>query len=542
MAPPLAPGYYLDNFQFVLDHVEARYGDLLDPAERAFLDDFSRLSIDARRLYVRLSARKGPVFRDDKLCYPEIDNLGDAIDEAVAAGFLDEADEADAAALLSLVVKPELSAWWQADARLPRPGLIEAIASTESAAEIRARLPFRVLGRRRLEVLDVFRLLFFGNGDQDFTEFVLNDLGITPFEPVSIDDGYRLFGDRDTVEQARQLYAVRAIAFEVMGELDGPGLMALAQAVPPIAVPELDRRAGRLRARIARQLERLGHEREALELFGQTIEPPSRERQARLLAKQGNLTAALLICADIAGHPVDEEEFDFATRFASRLSPKAGVCLPGMPAAVSRRPAVCPLDLPKPEGGRVEEHVRAHFEQAGEEAWYVENALFSGLFGLAFWDVIFAPEPGMFLHPFQRGPLDLYSPEFRRRRHELIEQRFTEIGDEGGLRRQVEAAWQSRYGRANAFVYWGRLSESLIDRALSRMPVRHVHAVFRRLLRDLKSNRSGFPDLVVFPPDGGYRLVEVKGPGDTLQRNQRRWLGFFETEGLPAEVVTVAWT
>ncbi|MDZ7686509.1 MAG: VRR-NUC domain-containing protein [Gammaproteobacteria bacterium] len=45
----------------------------------------------------------------------------------------------------------------------------------------------------------------------------------------------------------------------------------------------------------------------------------------------------------------------------------------------------------------------------------------------------------------------------------------------------------------------------------------------------------------VFPPQGGYRLVEVKGPGDALRQNQRRWLAWFGAHGIPAEVLDVEW-
>jgi hypothetical protein len=63
--------------------------------------------------------------------------------------------------------------------------------------------------------------------------------------------------------------------------------------------------------------------------------------------------------------------------------------------------------------------------------------------------------------------------------------------------------------------------------------------VFRRLLTDPRNNRSGFPDLIVFENDG-YKLVEVKGPGDRLQENQLRWLRHFSAIGIPAEVAYIS--
>jgi len=76
---------------------------------------------------------------------------------------------------------------------------------------------------------------------------------------------------------------------------------------------------------------------------------------------------------------------------------------------------------------------------------------------------------------------------------------------------------------------------------LQRIDHRHWLACFERILLDLRTNRAGFPDLVLFPATGGYRLVEVKGPGDSLQKNQRRWMDYFALHGIPHAVARVRW-
>ena len=59
------------------------------------------------------------------------------------------------------------------------------------------------------------------------------------------------------------------------------------------------------------------------------------------------------------------------------------------------------------------------------------------------------------------------------------------------------------------------------------------------MLDDLAEHVSGLPDLVRFPHAGGYEFIEIKGPGDALQRHQRRWLRHLERHGIPARVVRV---
>ena len=61
-------------------------------------------------------------------------------------------------------------------------------------------------------------------------------------------------------------------------------------------------------------------------------------------------------------------------------------------------------------------------------------------------------------------------------------------------------------------------------------------------LADVKANRSGLPDLIQLnPPAGGYRLIEVKGPGDRLQDNQVRWLEYCVANEIPVAVCYVSW-
>jgi hypothetical protein len=116
-------------------------------------------------------------------------------------------------------------------------------------------------------------------------------------------------------------------------------------------------------------------------------------------------------------------------------------------------------------------------------------------------------------------------------------------------------------GIACDLVNWRHLPRELVERSLGSIPRRHLSAVFDKLSENLGTNKSGFPDLVLFPAQTGaavaagaappsdssagevpgYELVEVKGPGDQLQTNQRRWLRFFGNHCIPYRVVRVHW-
>src|SRR5690606_32374527 len=50
-------------------------------------------------------------------------------------------------------------------------------------------------------IFEIFKLLFFGNLSQDLTEFVLNDLGLSRYEPYLVDKSARLFNSRQQIDK-----------------------------------------------------------------------------------------------------------------------------------------------------------------------------------------------------------------------------------------------------------------------------------------------------------------------------------------------------
>jgi hypothetical protein len=194
----------------------------------------------------------------------------------------------------------------------------------------------------------------------------------------------------------------------------------------------------------------------------------------------------------------------------------------------------------------VEEAARCWFESQGKVCFYVENNLIPGLFGLCFWDVIFKPRKGAFINPFQRGPLDLFTHSFRSARKAALASRLEELSDRDWLRQRLLETYQEKHGTANYFVNWNLLTPQLIELAAKLIPLEHLQAMFSRLMFDLRNNRSGFPDLVVFdeanPVAGNYEMIEVKGPNDQLQNNQKRWIKAFLQTGIPFRLAKVDWT
>jgi hypothetical protein len=184
----------------------------------------------------------------------------------------------------------------------------------------------------------------------------------------------------------------------------------------------------------------------------------------------------------------------------------------------------------------------AYLGKQWQSVHYVENGLMNTLFGLAFWRQIFAEIPGAFDNPYQGVPRDMYDENFSRRRAHAIGRRLDELRN-GNIREELTSAYQLYFNYQCHWTHWSLVDEHLLDTALTIIPEQHLFAIWERQLFDPAENRSGFPDLIAFGDSGpgDYCLIEVKGPGDALQNNQKRWLRYFSEHAIPASIAWVEW-
>ncbi len=537
MADDLPEGYYLDNFTFLLDFVSRRYSDLLSEQEKQFHASFQALSPDSRKLFVRLTNRKGPYFRVDKLNYPEVASLGVEIRALVAASFiLPTIPDLDAA--IRVCSKADLLRL-DACAGFPHSTKKQVLADYLLSGQVNPvhELVIEVVKLAWAEELTVFKLLFFGNFHQDMTAFVMHEL-VAPFEQYEIDGNAGLFQHREVIDELIVLQSLSEVSKQLM-ETEGSGLdlLQLVDNLPPRSIePVLSRRFDRIVNRIGRYLERADMIEEAAGVYCRAQATPARERQARILDRLGDPQAAMAFCVSIIETPLSEEELEFAQSFGHRLAKKHQLKSGpefNLPVQTIEQTII---QVPRVDSS-VELCARAYYQNLGYESYYVENSLMRSLFGLCFWDIIYAPVSGVFFNPFQRSPIDLYTPDFVDSRRVLISGRFKAL-EKNGPRDLAMAIYRAKIGITNPFVNWMYVDEQLLEAALVKIPVQDLIRIFERLLIDLKNNSSGFPDLIVFDQNS-YRMIEIKGPGDKLQKNQARWFRYFQEQAIPAAVVNV---
>lgn len=538
-----AANYYLTNLEHLLGWVEAHHGHLIDDSTRCFMARFRRLPLAARRLYVRLMMRRGPLFRIDRLSYPEVGPAWPAVLALCLGGLGALSGPAAWRERIGLLRQEELAERladrrprsWIRQARRPQ----RLQACLQHGPESGPPLPeaLRLLGVEELELL---RLLYFGNGRQGLVAFILADLGVLRFEQVTLMPSLPWRSPAEVRRDLACLRAADALATHCdrrAGSADATELLAVEGVLAEAAVAApTEARRNRALSRLADAWRRLGRDERALAVLEHASGPPAREARCRLLARLGKTKAAAMAQQQLAQDPGSDGEADFSARF----DPLTARCRARVRnGALPRRRMTLPRMDPEQ---RIEQVVMGILAHGGGRALHVENGLIGLLVGLAFWDVIFDPLPGAFVQPFQSGPLDLFDPGFRRRRAAAISRRLQEVATGTITTEDLIAVWENRHGTVNALVPWFRFTTADVRGMLVVLPPATRAWLCDTALRAPALLRRGFPDLLVLgDAPRCFTFMEVKGPGDVLRPEQRRWMEALVAARMPAHVLEVRW-
>lgn len=545
MSNPLEdPFYYLHNFRQVLDWLRQRYADLLDADEQDFIRQFLTLAQPSQALLVRMVMRKGVHFRASKLNYDEIGPVHDAVLPLLERGWVDGQGPLSFDALFALLQKAEIAQAFAPWIDQPKgkkgdwlPILSAQFDQPRSFQQWCPQLDDQLYSLTVMDLCDRLRLMFFGNLHQDWSEFVLADLGIYTYENVAFCAESRGLRSRADIHGVLFLHHCQQ-AFEA-----GAAAQTVLEQIATLSTenPWLARRRAKLLFQVGQHCERSGELDLAETIYRDCTYPGARARRIRVLERLEDFPQAMALACQAQLAPQSAAEQQHLLRVLPRLRRKLGE--PAQPKPVPH--AIDRLDLelafPVPSMA-VEQCVQAHLSEPDGPVHYVENSLINSLFGLLCWPAIFAPLPGSFFHPFQRGPADLHSEDFYQRRAELFDACLDQLQDDR-YKLAIVQRYRHKCGIQSPFVFWNVLTEPLLHQALECLPAAHLRHWFTRLLQDIRANRAGMPDLIQFwPQHRRYRMIEVKGPGDRLQDNQLRWLAFCGEHQMPVTVCYVRWT
>jgi len=171
------PLYYLSNFKEAIAWVVERNRDLLNAQELAFTQEFMALPVPAQALLVRLVMRRGDLFRRSRINYPEIGGLDSALAPLLGLRWIDPDPGVSFDEFFRLSTRKELAkafptlrsraAKWKAYEQLSvRHNEVATFGQWMATDEPVYRVRTASMATR-------FRLLFFGNFHQEWSEFVL---------------------------------------------------------------------------------------------------------------------------------------------------------------------------------------------------------------------------------------------------------------------------------------------------------------------------------------------------------------------------------
>ncbi|MCS4306713.1 DNA polymerase-3 subunit epsilon [Rheinheimera pacifica] len=570
MAAPrteLDSGYYLQHFNELLQFVAAHYQGVLTADSRALLQDFAALSTAAQQLLVRMLNRKGSVFADTELSYSEIGPTAPVLDELTRAGFTAPLTEADLADFWLRLSKDTL---WQllqlAKAELAETGLadISSIKKSQTKPQLLgaalklpvnwlaliAQLPQRYVVLQRQDALNYIYFLYFGRLEANLSLFTLRDLGIRQTGQFKQQFTPR-FTEAAQALLAYQLAKAKPAIIELGKQLkkqpdNAAGL--LSQWLTEVAQWPLPDDNSLLLKRSERcyQLGKLAEQYKltdsAIAFYQHSNGFPASERLARLYAQTGDEQRCQQYLQQLLDDPSCDEEWLFADDLYQR---KFGGTTSGRKRSqLTQLLHDAPLiGVDELYLGKADQGLMAHYAAQGYTVFHAENNLWLALFGLWFWHELFEHNNSALHNPFERKPRNLAAGGFYQQFESEIEQKLNQLAAPSAASTLLSAL-TTHYGKANSLFYWhSDLAEQLLP-LLQHAPkvegVSSLAAILRAMAQDFSRHSSGYPDLFLCR-DNQLQFIEVKAPGDKIQRHQLARLLALNNAGFNARIEKLQW-
>ena len=539
MATELPDFYYHDHFNEMLSFVCRHYQHALDAEHKAFIGDFRRLGVAAQRLYIRLANRRGRVFDVDKLNYPDIACLNNALRELRAADWIAAPAAEDYPHLLACLTKGQLHAaactclagvsrsWKKAE-------LLEMLLNNVRADVFLNTINVEhLIVQRRAGTLGYLLYLYFGETQDRLEKFAMRDLGLVRTHAVG-DSFEPRFQNREDASQA-WYFATRLDRMKSASSPQRDALIDEAAAWPEPSCTVAAELRSRLAHRLARYLEDSGRDEDAVLMYERGNSSACDERLIRLLLRNGQRDTALRQLQRCSAMPRSEEERLFATDLLQRKFGSKRTT----PVTDALRESET-IEIDESQSGSAENAALAHFARHGVSGFRAENTLWRTLFGLLFWEELFGSQSATLHSPFEAMPASLQSGSFYADNKDRIHARLAALSKPAGIKRRMLQTITREYSRHNGIFRWHR---AMTDAPFALLDAADPHALgkmLERMCRNYRDMHAGFPDLLLIDANG-CRFVEIKADGDQLRRNQLLRLEQLREAGFRADIVRVRW-
>lgn len=537
---PLPTFYYHGHFVEMLDFVEQHYAHVLLPGHAGYIGEFRNLSRDAQCLYVRLVNRKGRIFVSGRLRYPELGDLRPLLQELREAGWIgspgvDYYDDILAFLTRSQIYAVLLPRIAGLSRSLKKAELIDFARTRVDAADFVRTLPAdHILVQKRVDQTRFLLFLYFGRVQDGLAKFTMRDLGLVRTQTFSDNYEARFNDSPEALEHyyyASRLFDTRRAAEHRLAELvtecvDWPEAKFTASAGL----------RDQLALRLGRWAEQSGRAEDAVRLYGCGESTACSERLLRLLLKNGRRNDAKKHLERCIDNPRSDEEWLLANDLYQRKFNKKRTSV-----VTDLLRAADTIEIDESRSGSPERAAIEHYQGRGLTAFRTENLLWRTLFGLLFWDEIYADGSVAPSSPFELVPEALEQGSFYTLHRNKIEGKLDRLRrDPRSVKHDLLRISTRYYGQANGVFRWRRSMNDAVFALLDHAPGDGIASILRRMASEYRKTCYGYPDLMLVD-DAGVRFVEIKTRGDQLRRNQLMRLQQLREAGFAAEVVRIRW-
>ncbi|XP_068657744.1 fanconi-associated nuclease 1 homolog [Aristolochia californica] len=594
---------YQRNFCYLIQEVLKSQSHLFTDDEKLFLESFYSLSDDSQRLFIRLYSRKGPWFRMSNISYPEISDPQQAVEQLCAFGFLTTFESmkmpsnSDVQDVLHVLIAPELREIFNLallklnkSAQCTRKKELIKCLSASYEDGTCPGLPRMVsertsgcvqLSSSAESLLWRIQRLFFLNGEQDLSAFLLVDLGLVKYPSYICNISCPIFPNQTDLIAYEEAIEVAQLIDQYIDD-DNMEMVTSCIEASDHHISAMDHKLPRtwlscfsaswVHSKVLTLgvsfFERERRYKEAIKLLKRLLSRFTSD------GRRGYWTLRLSVDLEHVGLineslvVAEEGVRDPCVRAGSKMALERRVLRLGKPPRrwkiptfaesinrkikevhVRGRPLNCEAGIKNRFYGEdgeqygVEELALQYYagEGGGWKGAHTESGIWITIFGLLMWDIIFADVPDVFQTKFQTAPLDLETDSFYASREGLIESQLEKIYN-GMAEEILIISWESHVGTACRGVNWERLSLDDLRAVVTCTGGPCLASLCRYLAEDYRSWSSGMPDLLLWrfvDERGEVKLVEVKSPKDRLSEQQRAWLLLLMDSGFDTEVCKV---
>ena len=526
--------YYHQYFIEVIAFVQKHSAHLMGPEEEQFILDFNKLSMDAQCLFIRLSNRKGPYFRLDKLKYDEISSIEAATKELEFSEFISSKFDLNEK-IFEVFTKTELKAIythlnWSKQTK--KDGIIQ-LNKIQNHNSILTQFP--LIEVLRQEVLEFIKMLYFGKYKKQMTEFVIRDIGYIKLETLDETQFTPWFESRKEALAAFELNKLSSLVRRALTETNAIAVHDTLVMIPwqeYLLSLKTHQIGDPLFLLMGKQLEREGAYTLALNYYQLANKHPARERQIRILNRIGEVAKAQSLAIDIMEQHLNPSEYLFAKDFLNKKSIR-------IKRSTSKKLSeATPIEIPFIADRSIEQAALQFYKNLGFNGIHGENYLWKSLYGLILWDQIFDQSIGVYHNPIQRGASDLYTTSFYEKRKDAILKNLKSFRSKKSMIESLEKRFEEKFGITNPMIYWNSKIKQHLVQLILNLPFKALKKILIEMSKNLKDNSTGFPDLFVWK-ENAYYLYEIKSPNDHLSSQQLFWLNFMQSIGIRAKIIRI---